>query len=258
MSSEKVKVFPALARPPLVEVVCGVVFDSFPELDALVLGVYWNSRKEEYPGHSLQVALADDLSIENGVFPARAVVVSADGQFILQLQHDRFFMNWRATGGEYPRFSENHAPRGLLVRAMEEYERFCVFITDRFGRRPVARRIELTKIDLLRRGEHWRDLDDLATMIPMTSVFSKIQQSDNRDVNLRFVERANSGAVVVHIATMMDGDTPSSVRIEARRLANPEADISAAFHSANTVLNEVFFSLIPAARDYFGEKKEGL
>lgn len=258
MSSEKNKAFPALARPPLVEVVCGVVFDSFPDLDALVLGIYWNSRKDQYPKHSLQAALADELSIDIGVFPVRAFLVSQDGQFIIQLQHDRFFMNWRASGSEYPRFSERHGKRGLLVRAMEEYELFCAFIESQFGNRPIARRIELTKIDILRRGEHWRDLDALAKLMPVTSVFSTIQQSDNRDVNLRFIERAHGGALLVHVATLMEGNTPASVRVEARCVAKPEPEISAAFYSANTIINDAFFRLIPDAREHFGTKGEGL
>jgi len=35
--------FPVLENPPIVEVVCGFVFEPI-DLDGLVLGVYWDER----------------------------------------------------------------------------------------------------------------------------------------------------------------------------------------------------------------------
>lgn len=252
MPSEQQRQYPALERPPIVEVVCGVVFEQIPEIDPLVLGVYWDRIRAEFPNRSLQPALTEDVGFTIGAYPLRARLTSVDEQFAIQLQHDRFFMNWRATGGTYPRFSERHGQVGLLSRALSEYERFSDFIHERTGKRPTATRVELTKIDLLNRGKDWADLDDLAEVMPVTGVFAKIQRSSERDVNLRFVERGTDGVALVHVATLVQGGSPSAIRIEARRIAPVVDDLQSAFAAANQVLNDVFFELIPSAKDLFG------
>jgi uncharacterized protein (TIGR04255 family) len=256
MADRKDKSFPELGRPPIAEVVCGIVFDSFAELDALLLGVYWDSRVADFPKRSLQPALMDEIGFAIGAFPMRAFLSTQDDQFALQLQHDRFFMNWRSTGAEYPRFSEKHGPNGLLVRALKEYETFVSFLETRFKRTPSVKRVELAKIDLLRRGEHWRDLDDLVKLVPVTGVFRELQRAESREVNLRFVERGDEGVATVHVATMTEGETPIALRIEGRCIVPPVPDLQAAFTGANTVLNDAFFKLIPEATARFG-KKEG-
>ncbi len=244
--------FPELLKPPIEEVVCGVVFDSFAELDALLLGVYWDSRAVDFPKRSLQPALMDDIGFAMGAFPMRAFLATPDDQFVIQLQHDRFFMNWRSTGGAYPRFSEKHGQGGLLLRALGEFEKFASFLDSRCKRRPSIRRIELTKIDVLRRGEQWRDLDDLVQLVPVTGVFREIQHSESREVNLRFVERGPEGVAIVHVATLMDGEVPNALRIEGRCIVTATSELPAAFTRANTVLNDAFFKLIPEAQARFG------
>jgi uncharacterized protein (TIGR04255 family) len=255
MSSKNRLDYPALARPPIVEVVCGIVFAPIPDLDPLVLGVYWDRRTSTFPKRALQPALTDEVGFSLIPFPMRAVLSSADDQFLVQLQHDRFFMNWRAVGIEYPRFSERHGERGLLRRAAEEYESFAEFVAERTGSPPVVLRVEMTKVDMLRRGEHWSDLADLAALVPVTSVFSAVQQSDEREVNLRFVERGAEGVALVHIATLMEGVQPAAIRVEARRVAPVDGDVSATFVTCNAVLNDVFFKLIPDAKNRFGTKE---
>jgi uncharacterized protein (TIGR04255 family) len=254
MLHEKGQSFPELLKPPIAEVVCGVVFDSFDDLDALLLGVYWNSRAGEFPKRSLQPALVDEVGFAIGAFPMRAFLATLDDQFVLQLQHDRFFMNWRSTGSAYPRFSEQHGSGGLLVRALREFQNFATFLESRCEKSPSVQRVELTKIDILRRGEHWSDLDDLVRLVPVTGVFREIQRSESREVNLRFVERGPEGVAIVHVATLMDADVPNALRIEARCIATATSDLSTAFTKANTVLNEAFFKLIPEAHARFGVK----
>jgi len=125
-------------------------------------------------------------------------------------------------------------------------------VAGRTGVRPTPVRVELTKIDLLQRGDHWSTLDDLAQLVPVTAVFAELQLSDEREVNLRFVERGADGVALVHIATLMQGPQPTAVRIEARRVAPATDDIATAFANANAVLNDVFFKLIPDAKARFG------
>jgi len=254
MSSEKPRQFPELLRPPIVEVVCGVVFESVPNLDALLLGVYWDRRKADFPQRQLQPALSDELGFSFGAMPLRAFLVSADEQFILQLQHDRFFMNWRARGAEYPRFSERHGRDGLLTRMEKELGRFDEFVKERCGVVLAPKRVELSKIDLLERGKHWETADQQAKLLPVTGVFEDVQRTDTRDVNLRFVERGAGGVVFMHIATLSDGERPTAIRIDSRFVTEPTPSIREAFYRGNEVLNDAFFKLVSDATGRFGSK----
>lgn len=256
MASGIEKVFPELRRPPIAEVVCGVVFNTVANLDALMLGVYWDLRKADFPKRQLHPALSDEFGFAIGPMPMRAFIVSADDQFVLQLQHDRFFMNWRATGKGYPRFSEKHGPDGLLSRMEKEFARFQAFVRERCQSEISPARVELSKIDMLERGVHWDTIDDLARLLPVTGVFQEIQRTDKRDVNLVFVERGPEGAVSMHITTLTDGETPKGIRIDGRFVADAVPTVRETFVRGNDVLNEAFFKLIPEAEKRFGGKAE--
>ncbi|MFO0677070.1 MAG: TIGR04255 family protein [Polyangiaceae bacterium] len=254
MTGDKGKQFPELRRPPIVEVVCGVVFEPVLDLDALMLGVYWDRRRDDFPKRQLHPALSDEAGFAIGIMPMRAFLISGDDQFILQLQHDRFFMNWRASGQDYPRFSEQHGEGGLLTRMEGELEKFRSFVREKCGSELVPRRIELSKIDLLEKGRHWKDVADLASLLPVTGAFQEVQRTEDRDVNLRFVDRGPDGTVIVHVASLNSTDGAQALRVDARFVADPTPSVRDAFHRGNQILNDAFFKLIPDAAKRFGMK----
>jgi hypothetical protein len=239
--------WPVLDRPPIVEVVCGFVFEPLP-LDGLMLGVYWDQRKADYPSHSLQPAVLDGAVIVLGATMGRAMLESADGAHLLQVQPDRIYVNWRARGGEYPRFSPQPEGAGLLQRALAEYGRFAAFCEARAGARPTLRRVEVLKIDILRRGEVWTDVDDLAELVPITGTFSGPRPTQRRELGLRFVEHHEGEDVIVAIASVLGGTEGemTALRIETRvvRLLPEGSSAEAALRAANATANEVFFRLI--------------
>lgn len=242
--------FPTLSRPPIVEVVCGVVFESIPALDALELGVYWNERREDFPKKALQPALLDGpgFGIGIGIVPMRAMLASPDDSLMLQLQYDRFYLNWRATGSSYPSFSGRNGQEGLKHKALKEHQAYMAFCKDRFGKEPSPVRIELAKIDQLVRGRDWADIPDLARLLPITGTFHRNQPIESRDLNLRFAERTAAGERTVFIGANATpvGDFP--VRIETR-MAIPVTEapgLDSALTAANRALNEAFFQLIPS------------
>lgn len=225
------------------------MFDALAELDVLVLGIFWDQLKDRFPAHSLQPALADHVGFSiGGAMPMRAVLTSADGQFVLQIQHDRFFMNWRATGKEYPRFSERHGPDGLLVRMQREFALFRTFVESRLGHVVRPARIELTKIDVFQRGAAWTDNRDLARLLPVTAAFG---DAERPEVNLRSIQRSELGTSIVQVVTVMKDDVPDAVRIETRRLAPAGENLIESFELANIELNRIFFKMVPGATERF-------
>jgi hypothetical protein len=174
---------------------------------------------------------------------------SSDGVRVLQIQHDRFYMNWRARGAVYPRFSGGSEGVGLMQHALQEYERFAVFCESRVGSRPSARRIELTKVDVLPRGEVWFDIDDLAKLVPITGTFGPLREQGRREIALRFVEHHDDEAVTVSLTSLLSepGGEMIALHIETRVtcVLRDDTNVESRFRAANRTANRVFFLLVP-------------
>ena len=252
--------FPVLEKPPIVEVVCGVQFDTV-DLDPLVLGVYWDRRRSEFPQRSLQPAVTEGASFVLGNLPLRSVFVAADQVHVLQIQHDRFFMNWRAVGKAYPRFSNRGGGGGLMQHALDEFSKLSAFCEERFGHAILPKRVELSKIDVIEKGKHWRDLEHLRAVMPITGTFAGVQQGGNRQLALRFVETEGDRNLTVSVnsASSDRGGDLTSIRVETR-IVTPvsAAGLETAFVEANDAVNRAFFTLIGIeGRAVFGaDKKE--
>ena len=250
-----------LSRPPIDEVVCGVLFDPLDGLDPLVIGTYWNERSAEYPGRELKPALVTPPDLPfgpEGLPRLRVWLIRRDEQFVIQIQSDRFYLNWRRRAETYPSFSGRGGNPGVLAEVLREYDEFSTFCKRTLKAEPVASRIELAKVDVLREGDDatsaWTDLEDLATMLPWLAPFAGFHVSGAPSFALRFDEPRAEGLLTVAIglgALEEPGIQKRAVKIETRitKPCKPEgATIEAAFREANIELNRVFGSLIPKAQ----------
>jgi uncharacterized protein (TIGR04255 family) len=223
-------------------------------LDGIVLGVYWDERQVDFPERHLQPAFADSPEFILGNPPLRAVMTSSDSVRVLQIQHDRFYMNWRAVGEAYPRFS---TPAGLLRQALTEFGKLGAFCEKRHLPRPKPLRIELTKIDVIDSQKHWSDVDDLARVVPITGTFRHADHATGREFGLRFVEHDERGHLIVAVNSVVDqpGGDVRAARIETRAICQltAESDLETLFAEANAVVNRAFFKLVaPEELQRFG------
>jgi len=110
---------PDYENPPLVEVALGVHLDPLPQVRAAHLGLLWQRYYAEFP--SLQeLAPIETAEEEFGPIRTRTITVqlmgpqpvprhwfvSRDGTRVIQVQADRFVLNWRRAHAEepYPRY----------------------------------------------------------------------------------------------------------------------------------------------------------
>jgi uncharacterized protein (TIGR04255 family) len=126
-------------RPPVVEVALSVQFQSLRRLRPFELRAFWESRKAQYPTYEehpplgrivldsvdegrAQMALQLEVSLLPP--PVRYWFLNAAQTHLLQVQHDRFGVNWRrkSPGDEYPRFSR------IRETFMTELEHFLAFL----------------------------------------------------------------------------------------------------------------------------------
>lgn len=251
---------PELAEPPIEEVVCGVVFEPLEFLDALEQGVYWNSVVDRFPKKQLQPPILDrdGYLSPSVVLPIRSWLISEAEDLLVQIQHDRFYMNWRRRDAHYPRFRDRNEARGLCTRVLEELEHFRTFIRTRHAVDIEIVRVELQKQDLLLRGKHWSDFRDLAQLLPVVDTFASIQTTDKLGINLRMVESDEPGTTTLQIATRMDQEQrPTGVRLDFQ-CASPlqGRSLREAFEAANDRVNRMFFGLFaPNQFHRFGASK---
>lgn len=236
-----------LKAPPVIEVVCGFIFDALP-LDPLLLGTYWQQRRSDFPKREVHppIAEAEAVTLFRGMGPIRSWLISDDDVFLIQIQRDRFYLNWRKRSHDYPRFSDHpDKSPGILSRALQEFEKFQAFCQGELGSVPFPNQVDLAKIDHLIEGSHWCGLGDLAAMVPWLQPFAQFARSSEPALALRFSEQRNRGRLIVAADIGLLEQRTRVLKVESRMARVDATDCREAFTWANTELNEVFASLIP-------------
>jgi uncharacterized protein (TIGR04255 family) len=246
-----------LGRPPIVEVVCGAHFDSLP-LDPVVAGAFWNQQRDRYPLRELQPALqaAPDpggLMLALGPQPLRTWLASPGRDRLVQIQHDRFYLNWRLQpGGEYPRFSSGE--NALLAAFLEEFEKFSRFCETVVGSVPAVRKVELGKVDHFAEGEHWNGRAELDVLLPVLAPALRFAEGDSPDLTWRLHDRKGAAeftaAAVSTLTFSPTRDKPlRGIRVETFAVLPLESQsIQDRLREANRIVNSAFALLVPGAQ----------
>lgn len=112
---------PDFGKPPVVETVLSVQFDSLARVRTAHFGLYWAQIRERFPQTeergelppAIELLEAQSVSRVGIQFEAleappspRFWFVNSNGTELIQVQRDRFIKNWRKTGDglQYPRY----------------------------------------------------------------------------------------------------------------------------------------------------------
>jgi uncharacterized protein (TIGR04255 family) len=165
-------------RPPLDEVVCGVLFAGV-EWSSIHFGLFYNKIAERYKRTQqrppLSPSLFEPLLL---VQPTPSQVIftsepqtpllwyeSEDSPFLLQVQKDAFFVNWRHQSGAfvYPHFhTREDGKEGVWDRFSQEWHTFSSFCEQHEIGTPEVLACHLTYMNHMVRGETWETPSDLA------------------------------------------------------------------------------------------------
>jgi uncharacterized protein (TIGR04255 family) len=139
-------------RPPVIEVVCGVLFGSLAKLRTAHIGVFWDSIRGDFP----EVMEAPPMlpimegsegtsGIEFELTPTpplpRTWLISTDSKSLVQIQRDRFAFNWRRKSpddGPYPSYDR------VIVDFDRRFAEFQAFLSDQKIGEAALRQFELT------------------------------------------------------------------------------------------------------------------
>ena len=164
------------ARPPVEEVVLGVLFNPLDRLLAPHLGEIWQEFKRDGFVHILEQpplfhavetfpVSGQEAQLRIGHVPplARIWFIHETETEIIQVQRDRFTFNWRKTelAQVYPGFT------AICGKFEDFYRRFGKVIKNMQIGEVTPLQYELTYIDQLRHGDGWDTLDDLGEVYNM-------------------------------------------------------------------------------------------
>lgn len=174
---------PSYRRPPVAEVVVGVVFDQpIPEFLVGHVGLFWHRLRDEFPysqhfGPFIPTGGEPRwLDTVTGLPLPRVWFLSKSKHELIQLQGDCFFFNWRklADGDVYPRFPK-------IISAYDKYlGQFLRFLEEQGFPAPKPMSCELTYTNYVVKGAGWDSMADISR------IFKDFcwTQSDKRFLNM--------------------------------------------------------------------------
>lgn len=125
---------PDFRKPPVVEVVCGVLFSDINALKAAHLGDFWNPVRQDFPKTEERQLLSavvevfgqipqPTFQVSNVPPLSRVWFFSEREDKLIQIQRDRFLFNWRRLNAddEYPRFESVY---GDFVKYLGKFRDF--------------------------------------------------------------------------------------------------------------------------------------
>ncbi len=165
---------PRFARPPLIEVVSGVLFR---QIDALLIphfGLLWAEKyRDEYPSFRevdplvpVVERFGEPPAEERTVFEfaplPRVWFVEGRENAIIQVQRDRFLHNWKKVRAddEYPKYGR------VSEMFFDRLQRFEAFLREHDLPAIELRQFELSYINHILQGEGWDSLADVGRVFP--------------------------------------------------------------------------------------------
>lgn len=138
--------------PPVIEVVCGVVFQPIQEFSAAWFGLLWSRFGEKFTGTQDRPALPMPMpmppgqvriDLTPGVELPRVWFTTEDSTRLVQVQKNRFHFNWQKSevGEEYPGFIAIHEEFKRHLGAFEE------FLSEQGVAKPQFTQFELTYVN---------------------------------------------------------------------------------------------------------------
>jgi uncharacterized protein (TIGR04255 family) len=145
---------PSFELPPVSEVACGVQFEELEGWSTAYFGQFWDRIKSEYPKTEdhpplprIPTGAATTFQSQFSLLPPlrRVFFIDNSGNFVMQVQSNRFLHNWRKADDAdvYPRF------KTAFDRYSKAWHIFTRFLQDRNLATPKAEMFELTYINTI-------------------------------------------------------------------------------------------------------------
>lgn len=150
-------------RPPVIEVVYGVVFAPLKAWKLPHIGLFWQRIMNEFPRceHAFPIPGTEFIDPVAGLPIPRAWLINDADDRLVQLQPGRFLFNWRRRerAGPYPRYET------LSGQFFQLFQEFQSFVAEKRLGDIEASEYELTYINHVFEQEGWEFPNDLGRVI---------------------------------------------------------------------------------------------
>lgn len=167
---------PHFERPPVSEVALSVEFAPLGDWKLSNVVKYWQAIQDEYPDIQVQPELPPAIeNFDQGMLGQQQFVrfggppehlrfwlVGNPPANLMQIQRDRFIVNWRKVSGQeiYPRYA-----REIRPRFVHQWSNFQAFLSGHGLGSPTVLQCEVTYINDIVRGDGWNSIDDLPQLL---------------------------------------------------------------------------------------------
>jgi uncharacterized protein (TIGR04255 family) len=152
-------------RPPLKEVVLGQTFVGRPDLFIPHIGVFCGRIRDKYPkAQHAQLILGDGetpVQDSNGNWLPRVWLISEDETWLVQIQQDRLYVNWRQTdqNNDYVRYPAVKTEFDYVWGVLDEV------VTELTGVALHPQRLELAYTNIIPAGDAWKTVPELRNVL---------------------------------------------------------------------------------------------
>jgi uncharacterized protein (TIGR04255 family) len=185
---------PKFARPPISEIAISILFPQSRSITTAHLGRFWERVAKELPkaeDHSPSGLPQDwGKSIEGLPLP-RLWLKESGGTVLLQLQVNRFDLNWRSVTptDTYPTFDVQ------IAKLVDYWQRFAAFLNEQGEGDVPIRGAEVLKVSQIREGEGWQHWSDLHALFPALNLTQVGDRWDFQGLATAFEMQHEAGKV---------------------------------------------------------------
>jgi uncharacterized protein (TIGR04255 family) len=152
-------------QPPLIEVSFGLFFKQPENFRAAHFGRFWSKLKSDFPTVEDRVAVGNIQGrwlTRADAFPLpRVWYEHNDHHLLIQLQPDRFYLNWRKLAdGKYPRYET------LQSQCFEYFERYRAFLHEEGLGAPELAGTELVYVNRVEFNDAWTSFSEVGKVFP--------------------------------------------------------------------------------------------
>ncbi len=230
---------PEFEAPPVTEVVISTQFAPLPNWRGPYAGLFWGEVKNDYPHTQVVAPLPpitenfEELLFQNQIVSFQVLdpdsqrfwFLSDPGTELIQLQKDRFIVNWRQVKGDevYPRYEPVIRPR--FVKELTRFRKFA--LENKLGNLENIQ-CEVTYINDFVQGNDWKLFPEAMSLLSNwvakgSSDFLPSLETIN--INGSFLMPSGSGRLsfaVQHVLRQIDAKQAIQLRLVAR--GNPKSD----------------------------------
>jgi len=174
-------------NPPLNEVVCGLHFSGI-NWAVIDFGLFYSQDKSKFLNITSQPPLPDPNTpigkitiVEEFEIPRVWYEYKKDPSYLIQVQKDRFILNWRKRAdNEYPHFPN------LYERFSKEWKGYKKYCSENDRGTPSVKSFELSYINHLGKGEGLSSAKDLATYFKDLDFLKDFNEQTTFGLNINY------------------------------------------------------------------------